>query len=188
MKRAYNKGKIDGENYVNLDTGELLSSSHPNLSSVNLITNKKIIGSEEYIIIDSDSLRFISIRFKSNDLGRILAMSNMIGGPFNILYRAPHEHHTGETLMVKLDYTVNKYRDFMKRLHKEGVIAYLSAYKDGVECKYILFNPHIARKGKVFHEDCLRYFEDFPSKLKREKLSNKIDGTELKKKSNGEKD
>lgn len=164
-KTVFTKKSIDVNRLVNIDTGELLSSSHPNLSSINEKTSNILISSDEYIVFDSDSLRIIKEIFNDSDLGRILLMGNMVSGPLNILHKSRESEHDTESLMIELSYSLNKFRDFMKRLHVAGVVAYLDVYRKQIKYRHILFNPRIARKGKVFSEEILKHFERFDERL-----------------------
>ena len=66
--------------------------------------------------------------------------------------------------MEELNYTRNKYADFMKRLYRKSVISYIYTVKDGKECKYIMLNPNLARKRKTVDKNCLSYFDELGTK------------------------
>jgi len=150
------KKKIIGS-AVDTATGEI----HVDVSSVNYVDKDLVIvHSDEYVIIDSNALAYIVDNFTPVDYGRILKMANMTNGSYNILYQQRTTPHTDTTLMDELQYTRNKYADFMKRLYKRGVVYYISGVKDGVEFKHIMLNPHLARKRKTIAKDCLIYFNE----------------------------
>lgn len=165
-KKVYKKKKIDSVKYVNSETGEILSSESPNITSVNEFNpSLKIISSKEYVVVDSGALMYIASKFNNSDLANILKISNMVKGNYNILYkeRIPH---TSETLREELDYSLNKFRDFLKRLYKEGIISYLLSCINGIDHKFIVLNPNVARKQKTYHVDCLNLFKEFELKAK----------------------
>lgn len=167
-KSVFSKSKLDSSKYVNIDTGESLSTEEPGITSINKITpDLKIISSKEYVVIDSQALSYITRQFSTVDLGNILAMADMVRGNYNIVYDNDIPH-TKDTLRKRLDYSVNKFRDLLSRLYKGGVISYLHSYVNGKECKFIILNPYIARKQKTYHVDCLTLFQDF-RKLSSEK-------------------
>lgn len=160
MKKVVKKQRLEVDKYVNTDTGEMLSSEHPDIVSINIKDdNLVIVDSEEYMIIDSQALSYISDNFSPVDLGRILQMADMTYGEYNILFNknVPHDNIT---LMDSLNYSRNKFANFMKRLEKRSIIYYIMGYKDERRVKYIMMNPHFARKRKTVHKDCLTSFQD----------------------------
>jgi hypothetical protein len=161
-KKLTRKKSINPNNYVNTNTGELLASEYAGLSSVTITdADLEIVSSKEYVVLDSVALNYIAHYFNTVDLGKIIKMSNMVQTNFNILSDRKHEPHSERTLMVELETSVNKFRDFLKRLYDKGIIAYLLLKKDGIERKHIILNPNIARKRKSYHKDCLKLFQDF---------------------------
>ena len=154
-----NRKKIDGELYVNKDTGETLASELPNVSSVTQETDLVIMNSEEYVILDSRALEYIRRNFSPVDLGRIMQMTDMTYGEFNVLYR-DRTPHTADSLMEDLNYSRNKFANFMKRLEKKSIIYYIVGYVDGKRSKKIMLNPNLARKRKTINKECLNSFHD----------------------------
>lgn len=162
MKSVFNKTKIDGDKYMNVETKALLSEDYPEMTSVNVVNpTVKILSSKEYVVLDSHALAYIATRFSRHDLGRILSMTNMVNGKYNILYDTSSIPHSDVSLRTELDYSINKFRDFMKKLYKEGVISYMYTMIRNKEHKFIMLNPFLARKTKVFDVDCLKLFNDF---------------------------
>ena len=161
MKRVYNKRKLDTSKYANIETGELLSSEIPNLTSTNEVNNDLvIIDSKEYIIIDSKAREYITKEFNKSDVGRIIQMTDMVNGIYNLLHNKNKIPHTKESLMTDIEYSRNKFHNFLKRLLKKSLIAFIKSYKDGEEKTFIMLNPFLARKSKTFHKDCTSVFED----------------------------
>lgn len=79
VKIATQKQKINSDNYVNIHTGELLSSEITNITSVNKQNEDLvIISSDNYIIIDSKALDYIQREFSKVETGRILQMADMV--------------------------------------------------------------------------------------------------------------
>jgi len=165
LKKKVVKKKIDGDQFVNISTGELLSSEVPGLPSVSVVDNDlKIMHSDEYVIIDSRALDYIQENFNPVDLGRILKMADMTYGEYNILCkdRIPHNR---ETLMEELNYSRNKFSNFLKRLEMKSIIYYIIGYIDGKRSRHIMLNPHLARKRKTIHKDCLVSFQPLTKKI-----------------------
>lgn len=163
MKNTYNKKRIDTAKYVNIETGETLGSEHPNITSFNNINKDMvIISSKEYIIIDSKALQYIQQNFNNAEVARILEMSNMVKGCYNILYYEQLPH-TKETLMEELEYTRSKFSLFLKKLYSKSIIYYIKGFKNGKEVTQIMLNPYLARKSKMFSTDCISSFENISS-------------------------
>jgi hypothetical protein len=165
MKKKVDKKKIDGEQFIDKDTGETLSSFAPGVKSMNVVDPELVImHSDEYVIIDSKAMQYIQENFSPADLGRILKMTDMTYGEYNILYNSSIPHST-LTLMETLEYSRNKFANFMNRLEKKSVIYYIIGYRNEKKVKYIMLNPYLARKRKTIHKDCLTSFEDIKTKL-----------------------
>lgn len=160
MKKKTTTQKIDGNQFVDKDTGETLKSAVPDIRSVNTVDeNVVIMNSDEYVIIDSAALAYIQENFSPTDLGRIMKMTDMTYGEYNVLYNGVTPHTT-TTLMEELEYSRNKFANFMKRLHRKSIIYYLEGYVDDKKKKHIMLNPHLARKRKTFNKQCITVFED----------------------------
>jgi hypothetical protein len=159
MKQVFNKTKIDTSKYVNIETGETLQSENPNITSLNSFKSDLVmIDYKEYVVIDSQALNYIVQNFSSTEIGRITKMADMVDGCFNILHNKESIPHTDESLMEEVEYTRNKYAEFMKKLYKKGIVYYVTGYKHNKPVKYILLNPYLAKKSKTLHKDCLNYF------------------------------
>lgn len=154
-KKKVTRKKVEGP-VVDGATGEIVEGA----TSVNVVDQDLvIIDSDEYVIIDSQALQYIRDNFNAMDLGRILKMADMTYGEYNVLYNGPIPH-TSASLMEDLQYSRNKYANFMKRLEKKSIIYYIVGYTDGKKVKHIMLNPYLARKRKTIHKDCIRSFEN----------------------------
>ena len=161
----YKKKKIITADYVNIHTGESLSTELPNITSVNIKDqNFSIIDTLEYIILDSKALRYIQSICSNADMARIYRLSNMVRGIYNILHDNNEKPHSPQSLRVSLDYDASEFSRFMKRLHTKSIIHYIEGYKDNRKCKWIMLNPYLCRKGKRFHNECLCVFDDLSKK------------------------
>lgn len=160
MKQVFNKQKIDSSKYINKETGETLESEHPNITSLNTYHKDLVLlDYKEYVVIDSKALAYITKHFSSTEVGRITRMADMIEGCYNILHTKEHIPHNDESLMEEIEYTRNMYAEFMKKLYKKGIIYYVTGTKNKTPVKYILLNPHLAKKSKTIHKECLTYFD-----------------------------
>ena len=112
IKPVIRKVKLE-QGVADVSTGEIL----PQSTTINVVDKDLVIvHSDEYVIIDSSALQYILQNFSPVDYGRILKMADMTNGVYNILYHNRQIPHTDATLMEQLQYTRNKYADFMKRL------------------------------------------------------------------------
>jgi predicted transcriptional regulator len=162
MKQIITKQKINPSEFVSTVTGETLDSINPNITSLNSYNNDLVIMDyKEFVIIDSKALAYIMKNFSEAESGRVLKMANMVQGCFNILHVDKTTPHTDETLAKEIDYTRNMYYNFMKKLYMKGIIYYVTGTKYNKEVKYILLNPHLAKKKSTIHKECLTYFDDF---------------------------
>jgi len=157
------KKKIDSTKYVNKDTGELLSDEVPGINSVQVKDDLMVMHSEEYVILDSHALTYIAENFSQVDLGRIMQMTDMTKGEYNILFNG-NNPHSDASLMKVLVYSRNKFANFMKRLAKKSIIYYVSGFLNEEPVKYIMLNPHLARKRKTIHKECFTKFDDIRTK------------------------
>lgn len=159
MKKIFKKKRLDFSKYVNTETGETLISEHPNITSLNSYNeNLTIIDYNTYVMTATTSFAYLKANFNRAELARITELSHLMKGSFNMIHADDNTPHTDESLMIALDYTRNKYHDFMKKLLMKGVIYYVIGYTNKVPVKYILLNPYLARKTKAIHNDCLQYF------------------------------
>jgi hypothetical protein len=164
IKSKTTKNKINSELYVNKETGESLSDEMPGISSVMRVDKEHVVmHSEHYIILDSNAMVYLRENFSPVDLGRIMQMTDMTKGEYNILYDGPTPH-SDVSLMKVLVYSRNKFANFMTRLEKKSIIYYVLGYTDGKRVKYTMLNPHLARKRKTIHRDCFTKFDDIRTK------------------------
>ena len=159
-KNVYKKIKINFDNYINKDTGETLLSEQPNGKFIMKDENLVIIHSKEYVVIDSQALEYIKDNFTQVEYSRIIQMGNMVKGKYNLLHNRSDDFHTNDSLMEELEYTRNIFAKFMKKLYEKSVIYYIHGHKNRQKVTYIMLNPFLARKSKVFDKECILAFED----------------------------
>jgi len=167
IQQLNRKIQIDPTKYANIETGELLSEEKQNIRSVNIPDpNLVIIHSDEYVIIDSEALRYIQTICSKPDLEKIQRMANMVKGCYNLLHDKQEIPHNPASLQNELNYDESEFSRFMKRLLNKSIIYYIEGYKNNRKCKWIMLNPTLARKAKTYHKDCLSVFEDLSKKNK----------------------
>lgn len=159
MKRLTFKKKIDSELYVNINTGELLSSEY-NVNSINVKHPKLIVvNSDEYVIIDSNAMRYVLHNFNSVEVGKIVQMTDMVKGDFNLLYDYENEcYYNVDELGFVLEYGRTKMFEFIKKLTDKSICIVLKT--DRKKQKVISLNPTFARKRKSFDYNCIKHFID----------------------------
>jgi uncharacterized protein YeeX (DUF496 family) len=159
-KKKTTTKKIDENQFVDKETGETLGSAHPGIRSVNTVDEDVVImHSKEFVVIDSVAFQYISKNFSVTDIGRILKMADMTYGEYNILYNG-NVPHDKSSLMEAMEYSRNKFAAFMKLLERKSIIYYISGYFNDKPAKYIMLNPHLARKRKTINRECFDAFQD----------------------------
>lgn len=156
IKNVYNKKKVTGE-VVDTSTGEVLSGA----TSVNVKNSRySIITSDEYITIDSKALQYISHYLGKSELADVLTMCDMVKGKYNLLHTPEATIHDKKTLQKELKHAKDKFNRFMRKLFQLNIIYYLVGYDRQARKKRtnIMLNPHLARKSKMFENDCLCEF------------------------------
>lgn len=156
------KASINPDEYFNIHTGKPLSSIHPDMTTVNVPNTELVqVRYTEFVTVSSSAVVFIYSNFTKVEAGRILLMSDMVKGCYNLLYNKNNHPHTKKTLEKGLDLTRVNLGRFLKKLLKKGVIYYLTGYKDGKKFTHIMLNPHLAKKRGNLHVDCIAAFQDF---------------------------
>lgn len=146
--------------YVNTNTGETLASEHPNITSVNKkIKDLQIVSSDEFIVIDSNALRYVQSYFTKVEYARILDMANMVRGNYNCLYLDGRPCSLSD-LSVYFGYTRNIFAKFVSKLQEHSIINVIIGSKNNTPHAQVMLNPTLARKSKTFHTDCLSMFDD----------------------------
>ena len=64
-------------------------------------------------MVDSKALRYIQTIFSKADLEKILRLSNMVGGFYNLLHDKKGKAHIPKTLRISLDYDASEFCRFM---------------------------------------------------------------------------
>ena len=161
MKNSYKKERIDFNKYVNTETGESLSSEMLGATSINVKNKDNVImSSKTYFVIDSEAMKYLKQEFNKVEIGRIMEMCNMVRGDHNIIFNdTTNQPHDKESLMIELDYSISKFKNFMKKLHVKFVISYMFGYKDKIKEKWIILNPYLARKQKTYSVKCVNKFQ-----------------------------
>jgi len=159
MKRLTFKKKIDSELYVNISTGELLSSEY-NVNSINVKHSRLIVvNSEEYVIIDSNAMKYVLQNFNSVEVGKIIQMSNMVYGDYNLLYDYNNKcYYDINELGDVLGYKKTKMIEFIRKVTDNSICVILKSDKKNK--KVISLNPTFARKRKSFDYKCINQFKD----------------------------
>ena len=166
-KSISNKCRIDSSKYVNVDTGEVLSSEFSGrVGSVNLLSNDLVkMKSDSFVITDTRTMDYLRDILSKSDLGYVSLMIPMVYGNWNILYRRDYAGpHTSKTLQSDLDLANTAFYGLMQRLYKQGVLYYITGYNNRRKVKHIMLNPTIGRRTNQIQRECLRYFEDLSEK------------------------
>ena len=165
IKKVYKKKKLNPCDYVNKHTGELLSDETPNITSINVKNpDLVIIDTLEYMIIDTNALRFLQSILSKTDIEKIIRMADMVDTEYNILCDKMKKPYSTVNLRITLKIEEADFCRFMKRLYNSSVIYYMHGVKDNKRFKHVMLNPFFARKRKFFHVNCTQVFENLSEK------------------------
>ncbi len=153
---------INPEEYVNTDTGEILSSEiKQGISLVlNKQTNQFIIDSDEYVTFDADAIYYLAEHLNAADRGKVMLLANMVKGDCCVLYQNNNHPHTPETLSVTFDMHIQKWYEFVRKMVKKNILAYCVCAPSGYLQKIYMLNPYIARKRKTINCELSHFFSD----------------------------
>jgi hypothetical protein len=156
------QSKVIADDYVNKETGELLSSEVKDTISITLKekTNQFIINSDEYIVFDADAISFLTKELSNSDRGKIMTIANMVKGDCSIICQNNNHPHTTDTLSVTLDMNLNRFYVFVRKMVTAGILAYCVCAPSGYVQKIYMLNPYVARKRKTINCELNTFFRD----------------------------
>lgn len=168
-KKSISKKKsIDLNSFVNVDTGESLSSELKEGSSVTV--NEKTGLSEvyysDYSVISTEAILALSQILNNSDLANVVKMSVTVKTALNVIFNnnIPHTNNSLQKyLQIKSE---SMFLALIKRLMKVGIL-YQMKGRVGKEIRvFYLLNPYICRKRRTFENKILTVFEQFKDDLK----------------------
>lgn len=162
MKHVYNKKKVDTSKYVNIETGQPLSDEMPNITSMNIKNNDKgLVDYKSYIMINDEAMEVLKIVLSDTDFAKLIHMSRMVQGDWNILTTKDMMPHDRNTLAVDLNIAPQNVSKLITKFVKKGILYQLKGYYNNSPTNCIILNPYIARKRKTFAVKCLHIFQQF---------------------------
>jgi len=153
---------VDPLNYVNSETGELLSSEMKDNITISLKkgTDQFIINSDEYVTFSSDAMIYLTETLSNVDIARVFKIGNMLKGDCCVVSQANNHPHTSETLAITLDMSRDEFYRMVRRLFKKNVLAYCVCAPSGYVQKIYMLNPYVARKRKTINCELSYFFRD----------------------------
>ena len=116
---------FDLETYVNIETGELLSSSLGRDKLSVSVTEKGdyvVMSSDDYVVLDSATVKFLANQLSRAELSNVLMMATDLKTPLNLVYNGP-QPHSNESLQAFLGYSSRAmFFKLLNKLMKLGVI------------------------------------------------------------------
>lgn len=165
VKKVYTKKYFNTNDYFKGATGVCLSNDLPHITSANVINpDMVVIDTLEYIVIDSNALRYLQSILSKTDIEKIMRMANMLDTEYNLLCDRVRKPHSTVSLRISLAIEAADFSRFMKRLFDSSVIYYLSGIKDNKRVKHVMLNPFFARKRKTFNKSCTQVFQNLSEK------------------------
>jgi len=161
-KKRTIKSALNPKEYVNSETGELLSSELNEKVSLTLNqkTNQFIVNSDEYVLFDANAIYYLSLHLNNTDKGKILQLANMVRGDCSVICQNNNHPHTPETLSVTFDMHIDKWYAFVRKMVKMNILAYCVCAPSGYLQKIYMLNPYIARKRKTINCELNHFFTD----------------------------
>lgn len=155
---------FDLETYVNIETGELLSSSIGKDKLSVSITEKGdyvVMSSDDYVVLDSATVKFLSNELSRAELSNVLMMATDLKTPLNLVYNGP-QPHSNESLQAFLGYSSrDKFFKLLKKLMELGVIYQIKGRICNELRVVYMLNPFIARKRKTIDNTVFKVFHPF---------------------------
>jgi len=160
VSKVSKKEVVDLESYVNIETGEVMSSEFDSLK-YDTDTGKSVVSYDDYSIISSEAVFALQDVLNDSDLAKVMKMSITLKTELNILFndKIPHTNKTlqkylairSEAMFIRL----------VKRLMNVGVLYQMKGLIYGKVRVIYLMNPYICRKRKVFERKVLDVFKNF---------------------------
>ena len=143
---------FDLETYVNIETGELLSSSLGRDKLSVSVTEKGdyvVMSSDDYVVLYSATVKFLANQLSRAELSNVLMMATDLKTPLNLVYNGP-QPHSNESLQAFLGYSSRAmFFKLLNKLMKLGVIYQIKGRISGELRVVYMLNPYIARKRKT---------------------------------------
>lgn len=157
---------VDLSKYVNLETGEIMSSEVDGSASIVVQedTGMSLVNSNDFAIIDTDAVKYLFEVLNDIDFGRLLKMSLTTKTPFNILFNhnVPHSNKSLQKYLAMN--SESGFFRFVKRLMKLGIIYQIKGKIYGEVRVVYMLNPFLSRKRKVFDNKVFEIFTEFKDK------------------------
>lgn len=162
VKKVNIKRIIDPSKYVNIDTGEDLTSEVKNggfefYENTEMIT----ITSDDFTILDSTALMFLRKQLNRSELGSISIIAEDLRTPLNIVYNTSIPH-TNESLQNALEISSRStFNSLINKLMKLGVLYQIKGNIKGKVRVIYMMNPFVARKRKQLDSKVIEVFKEF---------------------------
>jgi len=150
--------ELDKEQYVNIDTGELLSSEHPE-SKLKLHKDTGLVDMNynSFGLINKEAMVVIRKHYARPEVDRISEMAFMVNDCTNILKQEDNVPHSTSTLMETMGYNRNTFYLFIRKLIHHDIVHITLRSINNRFVKTIVLNPHIARRSKIKTELILAF-------------------------------
>lgn len=153
--------KSHPDDYVNKETGELLSSERPGVSVLlRQDTGQFVMNTKEYVTFSSEAMEYLAKELSTTDIGKIHIISNMVKGDCSIISQNNNLPHTPNTLCYVLDMDISRFYEFIRKLVRKNILAYAVCAPSGYLERIYMLNPYIARKRKTFNKGMMMLFRD----------------------------
>lgn len=161
ITKKYDSKQINIEDYVNIKTGEPLTLEQSGVRmTIKEESGMAVLQSDDYVVIDSESLNQISKLLSTSELGHTLTMTTLLKTELNLIYNN-NIPHTNETLQRYLGFSSQSmFFKLVKKLIKVGVLYQIKGRIMGEVRVIYMFNPLIARKRKTIDRKIIAIFNE----------------------------
>lgn len=155
---------FDLENYVNAETGELLSSVLNKDKLTVKVTEKGdyvVMSSDDYVVLDSATVKFLATELSRAEMSNVIMMTTDLKTPLNLVYNGP-QPHSNESLQTFLGYSSQAmFLKLLKKLMNLGVLYQIKGRILGEVRVVYMLNPFIARKRRTIDANVFKVFQPF---------------------------
>jgi len=154
--------EVSLETHVDESTGEVRLLAE--IKEGQKITQKSdlvTIHSNDYSVIDVDSLKVLMQALNDSDMAKIIKMSITTKTASNILFNN-NIPHSNKTLQQYLEIkSKSMFMKLIKRLVKEGALYKVEGNIYGEVRTIYMLNPHLSRRRRTFNADVIAVCKQF---------------------------
>lgn len=161
-KRKYKHTSINPSKHqlYNVETYELRTVRNAYLWESSA-TSEIEVSYNQYIYLDTNQIvARLSKGLKQVDLALLISISNRLLNKYNIVMHDKDKPHSTASIAKLVGETPHSVRNKLRRLEKQGLIAYKKLEDKKSWGKVYIVNPHFIKKGRDYKDCITKLFED----------------------------